>query len=143
MILIQLLPILELAIAENGVSADVDKWITEAKSLAKTATIAELNRRCDIHYGIPFIVDDEYMPHCLGCVKVEGHKSMWLFVKEISGTYKIFAQCAGCKAKATKNIPIRICGKERTVTTIAIYLREKADGLHDSPEPPTLKETVK
>ena len=25
---------------------------------------------------------------------------MWLFVKEVRGTYKIFVQCARCKAKA-------------------------------------------
>ena len=119
---------IELAIAENGVRADVTEWIAEAESLAKTASIAELNGLCDVHGGVPFIVDDEYMPHCLGCVKEGEHKSMWLFVKEMGGTYKIFVQCAGCKAKATKNIPIRICGKERVVTTIAVYLREKADG---------------
>ena len=122
---------IESAIAENGVSADVAEWIAEAESLAKTITIAELDRRCDVHGGVPFIVDNEYMPHCFGCVKAGEHKSMWLFVKEIGGTYKIFVQCAGCKAKATENIPIRICGKERAVATIAVYLREKADGLHD------------
>ena len=122
---------IELAIAENGVRADVAEWIAEAESLAKTVTIAELNRLCDVHGGIPFIVDNEYMPHCRGCVKEGEHKSMWLFVKEMGGTYKIFVQCAGCKAKATENIPIRICGKERVVATIAVYLREKADGLHD------------
>ena len=118
---------IELAIAENGVSADVAEWIAEAESLAKTVTIAELNRLCDLHGGIPFIVDNEYMPHCRGCVKKGEHKSMWLFVKEMGGIYKIFVQCAGCN----ENIPIRICGKERVVTTIAVYLREKADGLHD------------
>ena len=122
---------IESAIAENGVSADVAEWIAEAESLAKTVTIAELDERCNVHGGVPFIVDDEYMPHCLGCVKEGGHNSMWLFVKEMGGTYKIFMQCAGCKAKATENIPIRICGKERAVATIAVYLREKADGLHD------------
>ena len=122
---------IESAIAENGASADVAEWIAEAESLAKTLTIAELNRLCDMHGGVPFIVDNEYMPHCRGCVKEGEHKSMWLFVKEMGGIYKIFVQCAGCKAKATENIPIRICGKERVVTTIAVYLREKADGLHD------------
>ena len=104
---------IELAIAENGVRADVAEWIAEAESLAKTASIAELNGLCDVHGGVPFIVDNEYMPHCLGCVKEGEHKSMWLFVKEMGGIYKIFVQCAGCKAKATENIPIRICGKER------------------------------
>ena len=122
---------IESAIAENGASADVAEWIAEAESLAKTVTIAELDRFCDAHGGVPFIVDNEYMPHCLGCVKEGEHKSMWLFVKEMAGTYNIFVQCAGCKAKGTENIPIRICGKERVVTTIAVYLREKADGLHD------------
>ena len=122
---------IESAIAENGVSADVAEWIAEAESLAKTVTIAELNRHCDVHGGVPFIVDDEYMPYCRGCVKEGEHKSMWLFVKEMGGAYKIFVQCAGCKATATENIPIRICGKERAVATIAVYLREKADGLHD------------
>ena len=122
---------IELAIAENGVRADVAEWIAEAESLAKTVTIAELNRLCDMHGSVPFIVDNEYMPHCRGCVKEGEHKSMWLFVKEMGGIYKIFVQCAGCKAKAAENIPIRICGKERVVTTIAVYLREKADGLHD------------
>ena len=122
---------IELAIAENGVRADVAEWIAEAESLAKTITIAELDRRCDVHGGVPFIVDNEYMPHCFGCVKAGEHKSMWLFVKEIGGTYKIFVQCAGCKAKANQNIPFRICGKERVVATLAVYLREKADGLHD------------
>ena len=122
---------IESAIAENGVSADVAEWIAEAESLAKTITIAELDRRCDLHGGVPFIVDNEYMPHCFGCVKAGEHKSMWLFVKEMGGIYKIFVQCAGCKSKATENIPIRICGKERAVATIAVYLREKADGLHD------------
>ena len=38
---------IESAIAENGVSADVAEWIAEAESLAKTITIAELDRRCD------------------------------------------------------------------------------------------------
>ena len=76
------------------------------------------------------IVDDEYMPHCLGCVKEGEHKSMWLFVKEMEGTYKIFVQCSGCAAKSTENIPIRICGKERAVATIAVYLKEKADGFY-------------
>ena len=76
---------IESAIAENGVSADVAEWIAEAESLAKTVTITELNRRCDVHGGVPFIVDDEYMPHCLGCVKAGEHKSMWLFVKEMGG----------------------------------------------------------
>ena len=122
---------IESAIAENGVSADVAEWIAEAESLAKTALIEELDRRCDVHGGVPFIIDDEYMPHCRGCVKEGKHKSMWLFVKEMGGTYKIFVQCAGCKAKATENIPIRICGKERAVATIAVYLREKVDCLHD------------
>ena len=122
---------IESAIAENGVRADVAEWIAEAESLAKTVTIAELNRLCDMHGGIPFIVDNEYMPHCRGCVKEGEHKSMWLFVKEMGGIYKIFVQCAGCKVKATENIPFLICGKERVVTTIAVYLREKADGLHD------------
>ena len=35
---------IESAIAENGVSADVAEWIAEAESLAKTVTIAELDR---------------------------------------------------------------------------------------------------
>ena len=39
---------IESAIAENGVRADVAEWIAEAESLAKTITIAELNRRCPI-----------------------------------------------------------------------------------------------
>ena len=125
---------IESAIAENGVRADVAEWIAEAESLAKTITITELNRRCDLHGGVPFIVDNEYMPHCRGCIKVGEHKSMWLFVKEIGETYKIFVQCAGCKSKANQNIPFRICGKERVVTTLAVYLREKADGLHDLPK---------
>ena len=123
---------IESAITENGVRADVTQWIAKAESLAKTVTIAELDRLCDTHGGVPFIVDNEYMPDCGGCVKEGGHRSMWLFVKEMGGgDYKIFVQCAGCKAKATENIPIRICGKERAVATIAVYLREKADGLHD------------
>ena len=125
---------IESAIAENGVRADVAKWIAEAESLAKTVTITELNRRCDLHGAVPFIVDNEYMPHCRGCIKVGEHKSMWLFVKEIGETYKIFVQCAGCKSKANQNIPFRICGKERVVTTLAVYLREKADGLHNLPK---------
>ena len=125
---------IESAIAENGASADVAEWIAEAESLAKTVTIAELNRLCDVHGGVPFIVDNEYMPHCRGCVEEGEHKSMWLFVKEMGGTYKIFVQCAGCKSKANQNIPFRICGKERVVTTLAVYLREKADGLHNLPK---------
>ena len=123
---------IESTIAENGVEADVNEWIAEAESLAKTASITELNRLCDVHGGVPFIVENEYMPECLGCVEAGEHKSMWLFAKEVGGTYKIFVQCAGCKAKATQNIPIRICGKERAVTTIAIYLREKADRLFEA-----------
>ena len=63
--------------------------------------------------------------------KTGEHKSMWLFVKEmVVGAYKIFVSSVqNCKAKATENIPIRICGKERAVATIAVYLREKADGV--------------
>ena len=123
---------IESSIAENGVRADVTEWISKAESIAKTVTIAELNRLCDMHGGVPFIVDNEYMPHCRGCVEEGEHKSMWLFVKEMGGGYKIFVQCAGCKVKATENIPMRICGKERAVATIAVYLREKADSLHDA-----------
>ena len=123
---------IESSIAENGVRADVTEWISKAESIAKTTTIPELDRLCEVHGGVPFIVDNEYMPHCRGCVEEGGHKSMWLFVKEMGGTYKIFVQCAGCKAKATENIPMRICGKERAVATIAVYLRENADGLHDA-----------
>ena len=33
--------------------------------------------------------------------------------------------------KSSESIPFRICGKERVVTTIAVYLREKADGVHN------------
>ena len=48
---------IESAIAENGVEANIDEWIAEAKSLAKTASIAELDRQCDVHGGVPFIVE--------------------------------------------------------------------------------------
>lgn len=123
---------IESAIAKHGVTADVAEWIAEAESLAKTVTIAELNRLCDVHDGVPFIVENEYMPECLGCVENEGDgPTLWLFAKEEGDTYKIFVQCSDCKARATENIPFRICGKERAVTTIAIYLREKADDLFE------------
>ena len=124
---------IELAIAENGVTAlDIAEWVTDAESLAKSATIAELDRLCDVHGGVPFIVENEYMPECLGCVENEGDRpTLWLFAKEVGDTYKIFVQCSVCKAKATESIPFRICGKERVVTTIAIYLREKAESLFE------------
>ena len=120
---------IESAITKNGARASVAEWIAEAELLAKTVTITELDRLSAVHGGVPFVVDNEYMPYCGGCVKEGEHKSMWLFVKEMGGTYKIFVQCAGCKAKSTETIPVRICGKERAVATIAVYLREKADGL--------------
>ena len=44
---------IESAIAENGVRADVTQWIAKAESLAKTVTIAELDRLCDTHGWCP------------------------------------------------------------------------------------------
>ena len=123
---------IESALAENSVQANVDAWIAEAKSLAKKLQISQLNKLCDVHAGVPFMIDEEYMPACRGCVDTGGNApSFWLFAKEVGGTYKIFVQCSVCKAKATKEIPFQICGKERVVATIAIYLREKAESLFE------------
>ena len=118
---------IELAIAENGVSADVAEWIAEAESLAKSASIDELNRRCDKHKDAPLIVPAECWPACGGCKD----RWVWSFAKEVVGGYALYLQCANCREKSSECIPFRICGKERVVTTIAVYLREKADGVHN------------
>ena len=80
---------IESAIAENGVRADVAEWIAEAESLAKTITIAELDRRCDVHGGVPFIVDNEYMPHCFeGVLKQENISLCGCSLKKLAAPIK-------------------------------------------------------
>ena len=118
---------IENAIAENGDGARAEAWIAEAESLAKSATIEELNQRCDKHKDNPMIVPAECWPVCGGCED----RWVWSFAKEVAGGYALYLQCANCREKSSESIPFRICGKERVVTTIAVYLREKADGLRD------------
>ena len=115
---------IENAIAENGDGARAEAWIAEAESLAKSATIEELNQRCDKHKDNPMIVPAECWPVCGGCED----RWVWSFAKEVAGGYALYLQCANCREKSSESIPFRICGKERVVTTIAVYLREKADG---------------
>lgn len=123
---------IESAIAENGVESNIDEWIAEAKSLAKTASIAELNQRCDAFVGVPMIIDWEYMPDCGCCPDADGtRKTTWLFAIENGNEYQIFIQCSFCKAVGSENMPLRICGRDRAVTTIAVYLREKVDRLFE------------
>ena len=121
---------IEKAIAENGDGAKTEVWIAEAESLAKSASIDELNRRCDKHKDAPLIVPAECWPACGGCED----RRVWSFAKEVEGGYALYLQCANCRQKSSESIPFRICGKERVVTTIAVYLREKADGFHNLPQ---------
>ena len=124
---------IESAIAENGVEANIDEWIAEAHSLARTASIAELDQRCDAFVNVPTIIEWEYMPDCGACPDADGtRKRLWLFAIEKGNEYQLFNQCSCCKAVGEQNMPMRICGKERAVTTIAIYLREKADRLFET-----------
>ena len=115
---------IENAIAENGDGAGAAAWIAEAESLAKSASIEELNQLCDKHKDVPLIVPAECWPACGGCKD----RWVWAFAKEVAEGYALYLQCANCREKSSESIPFRICGKERVVTTIAVYLREKADG---------------
>ena len=123
---------IESAIAENGVEANIDEWIAEAKSLAKTASIAELDRLCDSFLDKPMAIDWEYMPDC-GCgTDADAYrKGLCLFAFEKRNEYQLFIQCTFCKTVGEQNMPLRVCGRDRAVTTIAIYLREKAERLFD------------
>ena len=118
---------IENAIAENEDDARAEVWIAEAKTLAKSASIDELNQLCDKHKDAPLIVPAECWPACGGCKD----RWVWSFAKEVEGDYALYLQCAECRQKSSESIPFRICGKERVVTTIAVYLREKADGVHN------------
>ena len=121
---------IESTIAEHGVTANVDDWIAEAELLAKSVTISELNRLCDVHLGIPFVVEPEYAPQCLGCTEV----SLWLFARMGTNGYELFLQCSTCKLEGEVSIPFRVCGKERVVTTLAVYLVEQSGRLVEERE---------
>ena len=114
---------IEESLAENSLDVSEDTWIAEGAFIALNATPAELDARCEVHEGVPFVVAGEYQPACGGCEAVR----FWLSAKQVDKSYKLYLQCAECRKEAVTPIPFRVVGKERTVTAIAVFLRRRID----------------
>ena len=116
---------IEAALVENSVEVDEKEWVIEAWLLSQVATKEDFDRRCDSHDGVPFMVEPEYAPQCMGCER----KGLWLFAKGHDETYELYFQCPVCKEEGEVPVPFRVCGRERVITTLAIYFAEKERGL--------------
>ena len=112
------------ALEDNG-DCDVHDWVLEADKLAKTLTRDEINERCETFNGDRFVIPSVFGVHC-ECIQ----KHLRAYAKEVDEGYGwgIFVQCVNCKQESVNSIPFEICGRERVVASLAVCIREKADG---------------
>lgn len=112
-------------VLENKEEVDFCDWVLEAEYIAKTLTREEITSRCIEFCGVALVIPSVFGVAC-SCQT----KYLRMFAKEVDESYGwgIFVECIDCKSESVNAVPFELLGRERVVASLAVCMREAADG---------------
>ena len=110
---------------EDDKDIDTYDWVLEADKIAKTQTREEINGMCDLLKGDRLVIPAFFGVDCQ-C----NPKNVSAYAKEIDEGYGwgMFVECVNCKQQSTNSIPFELVGRKRVVASLAVCMRQTADG---------------